>query len=323
MAASKLKTLYIYDILQRYTDTEKGLTTAEIISHLKALGVDAERKSVYDSIDLLRYDYGADVVSIRENGRSEYRLASRKFELPELKLLVDAVQSSKFITRKKSGELIRKLESLTSEREAKGLQGQVFVRDRIKTMNETIYYAVDAVNESIVSGRKLTFCYFEWTPERKKRLKRDGGAYTVDPLALCWDDENYYLIANEDGKRRHFRVDKMTDIRCTGEPRDPEAEFDPAEYGGSVFGMFGGEATTVTLRCENRLAGVIIDKFGQDVLTVPDGDCFTVTLPVVVSPQFFGWLCGLSGGVRITSPAAVRAEFENYVKNILERSKEN
>lgn len=317
MSASKMKTLYLYDALQRYTDAEAGLTMPELVERLNGAGVCAERKSVYDSIELLR-EYGADIELCRENGRSEYRLMSRKFELPELKLLVDAVQSSRFITRKKSGELIRKLESLTSEREAKGLQGQVFVRDRIKTMDETIYYAVDAVNAGIVSGKKLIFRYFEWTPERKKKLRHDGAYYKVDPLALCWDDENYYLIANQDGKRRHFRVDKMINIRCTEEPRSPDDRFDPATYNVRVFGMFGGETEQVTLRCEDRLAGVIFDKFGQNVMAIPDGDHFTVTVPVAVSPQFFGWLCGLSGGVTVTHPESVKKRYLDHLKKLME-----
>lgn len=320
----KLRILYVYDILKRMTDSEQGIAMREILNQLQIRGIEAERKAVYDDISLLCSEYGADIVCLSAGGRSEYRLLSRDFELPELKLLVDAVQSSRFITEKKTGELISKLESLASVRGARELQGQVFVRGRIKTMNETIYYNVDAVNEGIVKNRKISFHYFEWSPDRRKKLRHGGRLYTVSPLALSWDSENYYLIAfdAESGLIKHYRVDKMLDISCTDEPREGVSQldgFDAALYGRGIFGMFGGRERTVTFRCENTLAGAVIDRFGQDIITVVQGDAFTFTADVQVSPQFFAWLCGLGRGIEIEFPEDVRCDFREYLRKILEK----
>lgn len=320
----KLKIIYLYDILKRDTDSGHGITMRRIIERLAALGVAAERKSVYEDIALLRDVYGADIETVRAGGHSEYRLLSREFELPELKLLVDAVQSSKFITERKTDELIKKLESLASVNEARGLHGQVFVRGRIKTMNETIYYNVDAVNDGIVGNRAISFRYFEWTPARKKELRRGGALYTVSPLALSWDDENYYLIAfdERDNKIKHYRVDKMQDIRCTERSRQLPggfSDFDAAQYTKKVFGMFGGSEKNVTLCCSDGLAGAVIDRFGQDVMTVPgNSGSFTFTVSVQVSPQFFAWLCGLGDKIKIQAPSDVKDEFIRYIKRIEE-----
>ncbi len=317
----KLKILYLYDILKRETDFSHGISMRQIIERLAALDIAAERKSVYEDIALLRDVYGADIETVRAGGHSEYRLMSREFELPELKLLVDAVQSSKFITEKKTDELIKKLESLASVNEARGLHGQVFVRGRIKTMNETIYYNVDAVNEGIVANRAISFHYFEWTPRRTKALRRGGALYTVSPLALSWDDENYYLIAFDasENKIKHYRVDKMQDIRCTGRSRKLPggfSDFDAAQYTKKVFGMFGGRERNVTLCCDNRLAGAVIDRFGRDIMTVPGENTFTFTASVQVSPQFFAWLCGLGDKIKIQAPRDVKDEFIEYIQKI-------
>ena len=324
----KLRIMYVLDILRRHTDNEHGITMHGITKELCSYGITAERKTIYDDIALLRDVYGADIETIRAGGESEYRLLSREFELPELKLLVDAVQSSKFITRKKSDELIRKLESLTSRYEAQALQGQVYVHNRIKTMNETIYYNVDAVNEGIVRNRRISFHYFEWTPERRKKLRRNGALYTVSPLALGWDNENYYLVAFDGNERRikHYRVDKMLDISCTDELRESAQElygFDAAVYSRKVFGMFGGREEKVTLLCDNSVAGAVIDRFGQDIMTIPDGDSFTFTAAVQVSPQFFAWLCGLGNKIKIESPESVRQEFKEYIYTISENYRDD
>lgn len=317
----KLKIIYLYDILKRQTDQDHGITMRQILSQLEAYGVTAERKSIYEDIALLRDVYGADIGTERAAGGSSYRLLSRDFELPELKLLVDAVQSSKFITQKKTDELIQKLESLASMHEASELQGQVYVHGRIKTMNETIYYNVDAVNEGIVKNRMISFRYFEWTPDGRKRLRRDGVLYTVSPLALSWDNENYYLIAVEKNEHqiRHYRVDKMLDIRCTDSPRiidNDSVGFDTAKYSRSLFGMFAGKQERVTMRCDNTLAGAVIDRFGSDIMALPDNDSFTFTVDVKVSPQFFAWLCGLEDKITIVSPLETREDFKKYISKI-------
>ncbi len=317
----KLKILYLYNILKRHTDQDHGITMRQILKNLQSYDIKAERKTIYEDIALLRDVYGADIGVTRSAGDSSYRLLSRDFELPELKLLVDAVQSSKFITQKKTDELIQKLESLASVHEARGLQGQVYVHGRIKTMNETIYYNVDAVNEGIVQNRMISFRYFEWTSDCKKRLRRNGALYTASPLALSWDNENYYLIALDANEHqiRHYRVDKMLDICCTDRPREGMEGcdgFDTAVYSKSLFGMFGGRKEKVTLSCKNVLAGAVIDRFGADIMTFSNGDSFTFTVNVQVSPQFFAWLCGLCDKIKIISPSDVRQEFKDYIYKI-------
>lgn len=319
--AQKLKILYILDILKKYTDENHGITMKRIIAELERYDINAERKSVYNDIALLRDVYGADIVMNRAGGDSEYSLLSRDFELAELKLLVDAVQSSRFITHKKSLGLIRKLESLTSKKGASALQGQVYVANRIKTMNETIYYNVDAINSAISLDRQITFKYFEWTPERTKKFRRGGSLYRVSPNALCWDNENYYLVAFDHITEsvRHYRVDKMMNIIVTDKKRDMGdafRNFDAAVYSKSIFGMYHGELQRVTLRFENSLAGAVIDRFGADAMLIPDGDTFTVTVPVSVSPQFFAWLCGFGDLVKIESPSHVINEFKEHINKI-------
>lgn len=314
----KLKILYLLDILKRYSDLENGITMQQIIQKLEAYGIACERKSIYNDIYLLRDVYGVDI-ELRKNGKTtEYYVGSREFELSELKLLVDAVSASKFITHKKSSQLIRKLESLASESEAKKLSSSVYVSGRIKTMNETIYINVDAINEAISEGKKISFRYFEWTPKGEKKLRRNGERYKVSPCALCWEDENYYLVGVEEGVTKHYRVDKMQGIEILDEKRDACALFDAADYTNSVFGMFGGREETVTLHCGNSICGAVIDRFGKDIMMIPDGDGFNITRKIKISPQFFAWVCGFGKDIRITHPKTVVDEFKNHIKSISE-----
>lgn len=312
----KLKTLYILDYLTSNTDDTVGVTVPEIINHLSSLGIDAERKSVYEDIALLTDIYGADIMPCRNGKRHEYRMMSRSFETAELRLLVDAVQSSRFITRKKSDELIKKLKTLSGPAVASTLTGQVVVTGRIKSMVETIYYNVDYINTAIAADRMITFNYFEWTPSKQKQMRRDGARYTVSPLSLCWADENYYLIADEDGVVKHFRVDKMHRILVTDTPREGADSFDPSAYSGKVFGMFAGREERVTFSCANHLAGAVIDRFGKEITLIPDGDRFRFTAAVRISPQFFGWVCGFGAEMRIESPDSVLREFLATVSGI-------
>lgn len=317
----RLKILYILDILKKYTDENNGIPLSKILSELEKHGITAERKSVYEDIYALRDVYGADIEINAAGGCSDYRLLSRDFELAELKLLVDAVQSSRFITRKKSDELISKLENLTAVHGARELHGQVYVTNRIKTMNETIYYNVDAVNAAIIANKKITFKYFEWTPDKKKKLRRDGKLYTVSPHALSWDNENYYLIAynSETSDIRHYRVDKMLDITTLNEARDGSDsfdKFDAAIYSNKIFGMYSGKEQKVTVRFDNFLAGAVIDRFGNDVMMIPDGDTFTVTVNVQISPQFFAWLCGFGKNAKLVYPESAAKEFKEFIKQI-------
>ncbi len=313
----KLKILYIYDFLQKKTDENVGVTVGEMIDYLAGYGIRAERKSIYDDILALQ-DYGADIIAERNGTRHEYRLVSREFESAEVRLLVDAVQSSKFITQKKSGALISKLKSLVGPTEAKELSGQVLVFGRIKSMEETIYYNVDAINGAITADRQILFNYFEWTEKKQKRLRRDGNKYEVSPEALCWDNQNYYLIANENGVLKHFRVDKMQSIKQTDKKRELSPDFDKAGYTNSVFGMYGGRERQVTLLLKNSLAGAFIDRFGKDIIMIPQqNDSFSATVNVQISPQFFGWICGFGTDIKILSPTDVVDEYKNKLSEIV------
>ena len=240
-----------------------------------------------------------------------YHVVSRPFELPELKLLVDAIQSSKFITEKKTNTLIRKLEKLVSRYEAMKLQRQVYVSGRIKTMNESIYYTVDAIHNAISENKKIRFQYYQWNVKKEMELRREGAYYCVSPWGLSWDDENYYLVGydSEAGEIRHYRVDKMLHIRMMEEAREGREHFqklDMADYAKKSFGMFGGKEEKVKLLVDNSLAGVMIDRFGKDIIMVPgDGEHFTVNVTVHVSSQFLGWIFSLGEKVKILGPEEV------------------
>ena len=291
-AYQKLKPLYIMNYLLQNSDEDHLVSMSQLIEHLAAHGIPSERKSVYDDIEALRV-FGLDIVQGRSGKNAGYYIANRSFELPELKLLVDSVQSSKFITHKKTATLIKKIETLASIHEAQLLNRQVYVKNRIKTMNESIYYNIDAIQSGISQNKKIQFKYFEYTVQKTRHYRKDGAFYVVSPFAMTWDDENYYLVAfdSQAGIIKHYRVDKMTEISSTEEDRDGLDAYqalDMAVYARKVFGMFSGEEESVQLRFENHLVGAVLDRLGQEVFIIADGDDhFTVRADVVVSPQFF------------------------------------
>ncbi|MGN0160000.1 MAG: helix-turn-helix transcriptional regulator [Lachnospiraceae bacterium] len=292
------------------TDENHGVSMADILQYLEKQGIKAERKSIYDDIELLRL-YGMDIVCEKKLKNFYYYLASREFELAELKILVDTVQASKFITERKSTELIRKLESLASVHEARELQRHVYVNSRIKTMNESIYYNVDAINSAINQNRQIDFEYYEWSTEKKLVKKSNGDKKGISPWALTWDNENYYLIAYDpqDCKIKHYRVDKMRKIRTTPDARTGQEDYkriDLGSYTNKVFGMYGGVEENVTLEFANYLIGVVMDRFGKDIMVIPkDKEHFTIHIQVEVSPMFLSWIIGLGNGVKIISPENV------------------
>ncbi len=317
----KAKLLYLIDILKSKSDEEHPLNTKELINELLLYGIEAERKSIYRDIQCL-CDYGYDIIhSGGKNGG--YYLASREFELAELKLLVDAVQASKFITARKSQQLIRKLESFAGRYDAGQLNRQVYVSNRVKTMNESIYYNVDKLHRSMNNNHEITFKYFEWTCKKEKKLRHDGKLYRVSPWSLCWDDENYYLVSYDAdaGCIKHFRVDKMLDISEQDSLRQGKeifAEFDSAIYSKQVFGMFSGEPEPVRLRSDNKFAGVFIDRFGNDITMLPvSEDEFEVTVKVAVSPPFFSWVFQMGGKVKILSPGTVADSYRRMLEEAL------
>ena len=317
----KLKLLYLRDYLLRSTDANHYVTMKDIIEELARHDIKAERKSIYDDLFLLGTDcYGMDIVS--EGGK--YRVVSRDFELQEVKLLVDMVQSSNFITRPKTRALITKLNGLVSVHDAKLLNRQVFVRKRVKTMNESVYLNVDTVSDAINADKKLKFKYYKYNVSKKKEMRHDGRDHEVSPFALIWVDQNYYLLAYnpEAGELRHFRVDRMSNIRSVNGPREGKDLFEKTDmslYTTKVFAMFTGEETRVRLRFKNEHADTVIDRFGSDVMLIPDGpDYFTVTVDVAVSPQFYAWLFPFRQNVEILAPEHVRNEMTEYLRSVLE-----
>lgn len=321
----KSKLLYLAKIFNERTDEEHGLTVNELIDALEKHGIAAERKSIYDDIKALQ-DFGMDI-EMRKDKNFRYHLLSREFELPELKLLVDSVQASKFITHKKSMELIRKLESLTSRYQAQNLSRQVYVSNRVKTMNESIYYNVDLIHEAISSNSQIQYQYFDWNVNKEKELRHGGKTYVVSPFALCTDNENYYLIAYDSsaGIIKHYRVDKMISITVLDERREGTKnfeDFDLALYTKRVFSMYHGDDTVVTLRCKNEMSGVIIDRFGKDeTFFKRDDGYFDVNVKVSVSHVFLSWLMIFSGDIEVVSPTSLREEMADFAAKALEKYK--
>ena len=318
----KLKLCYLIKILSENTDANNGLTMQEIIDALEEEDISAERKSIYSDIALL-CDFGYDIISEKEGKSYVYKMVGRDFELPELKLLVDAVQSSKFITERKSNKLIRKIESLTSKYEAKSLHRHVYVANRIKTTNESVYYNVDYIQTAISSNSKIAFKYFQWNSKKERVLRHDGATYIVSPWALTWDYENYYMIAFDDNEEiiKHYRVDKMLDIKVLDDTkRAGKAAFgaqDMAQYTRKVFGMYGGKEETVTLLCKEEMAGVIVDRFGAEVnITRSKGGYFKTRVNVEISPQFFAWVFSLGDAVEIISPASVVDDMKKHLDTV-------
>ncbi len=316
----KRKLLYVMKALLERTDEAHPMSMPQLLAYLETCGIAAERKSVYDDLEVLR-DFGLDVVK----GPDGYYIGQREFELPELKLLVDSVQSSKFITRKKTLALIKKIEGLASIHDAQLLQRQVWVRNRVKSMNESVYYHVDEISAAITADRTIRFRYYEYTVSKERRFRRAGKIYEASPFALLWDNENYYLLAWDDeaGTLKHYRVDKMADISRTDRSRQGKAAFekvDMSEYTKYVFGMFSGQPEQVRLRFAAHLAGAVLDRFGRDLILVPDGeDSFIVTVPAQVSPQFFAWVFGFGDEVELLSPSSVRAAFRAQAEAVARR----
>jgi len=320
----KTKLLHLARMLLRQTDEDHPLTVPEIIERLAREDIKAERKSVYDDLEALRL-FGLDVQS-RKGKAPGWFVGAREFELPEVKLLMDAVQSSRFLTQKKSDALIRKLERLASVHQGGQLQRQVYVSGRIKVMNESIYYNVDKLHSAIAAQKAITFKYFDYDIQRSKVFRQEGKRYVVSPYGLIWNSENYYLVAFHHAYRemRHYRVDKMTEIVVTSldrDGKDQHPDFQLAEYGQKHFGMYGGQEVRVTLRGRKDKAQLVWDRFGQDIILVPDGEeHFTVTLPVVISPQFFGWLLGLDGSVTLAGPREAVAAYRRRLNAALEEA---
>ena len=322
----KFKLYRLAQIMLEKTDEEHYITMPEIMESLAEYNITADRKSIYTDLRDLSV-LGIEVEGEPIGNRYHYHVVSRTFELPELKLLVDAIQSSKFITEKKSNTLIKKLEKMVSEYEAQKLQRQVYVSGRIKTMNESIYYTVDAIHNAISENKKIKFQYYQWNVKKEMELRHNGAWYHISPWGLSWDDENYYLVGYDSDaeKIKHYRVDKMLHIRFSSENREGKEFFnklDMADYAKKSFGMFGGKEQTVKLLVKNNLVGVIIDRFGKNVILFPtDDEHFTVNVNVHVSRQFLGWVFSLGEGVKIISSDDVVDEMKQEIERLIRQYK--
>lgn len=315
----KLKLFYLYKIFREESDQTHYLTMPQIIEKLNSYGVDADRKSLYDDIEALNV-FGIQIEKRRVGALTHYYATNRPFELAEMKILVDAVQASKFISEKETKVLIQKLLYLVSETDARLLERDVHVPGRIKNMADSVYHAVDVIFHAQELDRQLRFHYFQWDLKGKKQLRRDGAYYIVSPWDLIYDDEKYYLVGYDHLHKeiRHYRVDKMLDVGIIEQKRKGISKFrqqNKARYTQQHFRMFGGDIQTVTLLCENEMSNVIVDQFGHRVKMIPvDEEHFTVDVDVAVSPQFFGWIIGTGGKMKIAGPEEVVKEFKGISK---------
>ncbi len=319
----KLKILYLMKMFLELTDEEHSIGIAEIIRELDNYGISAERKSIYTDIETLKV-FGLDI-NVKKSKSTEYYLASREFELPELKLLVDAVQCSKFVTHKKSTELIKKIQSLASKKQAMMLQRQVHVANRAKSINESIYYNVDKLHQAIAENKRVSFQYFDYNLDKEKVYRRDGERYFISPYSLSWDDENYYAIAyyKKHDNFVHYRVDRMNNIEVLEEVRDPlneETVFNVAEYAKQTFNMFNGVDEVVWLEFDNELVNQVLDRFGADInIQKESGDTFSIRTRVKVSSTFFSWIAQYGKKARIMQPENVKKDFISFLKEIVDQ----
>ena len=317
----KFKLLYLYRILMEETDEEHVLTTPQLIEKLAAKGIKAERKSIYADLAALRDEFGVDIIDV---GRGGHYVGSRTFEFPEVRLLADSVLSSRFITERKTVELVEKLKTLASEHQAKQLTGRMFVADRVKSMNSSVYYSVDTIASAIDAGCKVSFKYYGYDAKKEKQYHHGGNAIEVSPYDLVWDNEYYYLVAYDgaDQKIKHYRIDRLERIRVLDKEKregaDAYKKANVRSYSKRMFSMFSGEEQAVTLRFADHLANVIIDRFGKDVILAPDGEGHSrVSVTVFISPQFYGWLFGLGPDIEVLAPKAVRDAYAQKLSEVL------
>ena len=320
---SKLKLSYLTKIMLEQTDEEHGLTLPQIIEELERYDVTAERKSIYSDFADMRDLLGIDIIQQKVGRETYYYVGSRDFEVAEIKLLIDAIQSSKFITEKKSNELIKKIKGLVSRHQAAQLQRQVYVHGRIKTMNESIYYNVDTLHAAIAKNSKIKFRYCGWYTNKKLVPLHNGDFFVVSPWALTWDDEYYYLVAYDQLSEsiKHYRVDKMVQISVLEEKRDGKKffdSFDMAVYSKVNFGMYHGEVKKVHISFPDYMVGVFIDRFGKDIAIRPaeEEKRSRIAVDIAVSKQFFGWISSLGRWVRIEGPDDVVAEMREFANKL-------
>ncbi|MBQ9975208.1 MAG: WYL domain-containing protein [Clostridia bacterium] len=320
----KTKLLELRDYFEKYTDEHHGVGVSDIIAHLTSCGISCERKAIYNDIDAL-ISYGMDIVCQREGKSTKYFLASRTFETPELKMLVDAVSSSRFVTAKKTEALIKKLGTLCSDFDAKKLSRRVCLTERVKNANEIIYINIDSIHTAFDESRAVTFKYFKYNWEKKRVYGHNGALYEAVPITLVWNNENYYLVAydRESEQVRHYRVDKMADVTPSGELTSEEVklsrEYDTSRYSKSVFDMFKGTPTRVELSVPSAFVDAMFDRFGADVtVRKADNDRYIFNVSVEPSPLFYAWVSRFEGEVRLVSPQSAVDGYRAHIEKLLE-----
>ena len=319
----RTKLIVLYDYFKVHTDEQHPKGIKDIISHLESCSIPCERKAIYDDIEALR-SVGADIVMTREGNRTVYFLASRTFETAELKMLVDIIGASRFITARKSSSLIRKIGTLCSEEEAKSLSREIILTGRVKTENETIYLNVDMIHTAFREGSRISFKYFNYDHQKKKQYRNLGSPYNVVPVALVWNNDNYYLVAYRDGigEMRHFRVDKMDSVTLgsalTPDEKKLVRDYDTSRFSRVIFDMYGGDAVRVELSCTEPLVNSMLDRFGLDlVLRNGENGQFLFNVEVELSPTFFAWVTTFGGDVKLLSPQSAVDGFRVHLEKIM------
>lgn len=315
---NKSRILYILKLLEEYTDEQHPMSITDIVEYLDKQDIKAHRRTIMTDIESL-IEFGIDIITIKST-QNKYFIGNRNFELPEVKLLIDAVESSKFITQKKSSELIRKLTTLASCNQATELNRHIYVDNRVKPENEEVYYTVDSIHNAINNNKQIEFKYYQYTGRKEKIFKNDGYLYSLSPYALIWSEDHYYVIgfSRKHNKISKFRVDRMAQTRINAMDSMPRPEdFDVAEYAKSVFEMFDGETKSIELKCTNDLMDVIVDRFGENVDTVELGsNCFKAIVDISISPTFYGWVFGFGNKMSILAPPDVKNEYMAMARSV-------
>lgn len=311
-ATNKNRLVCLMKLLYETTDEQHPITANEIVDYFTSIGVSVNRRTIMSDIDILSKS-GLDIIVIKSS-QNKYFWGDRHFQMPELKLLIDAVASSKFITEKKSEELIKKISSLASKHQATALSRHLYVANRVKPDNEDIYYIVDSLNDAVSEQKKVQFKYFEYTPTKKKVFRNNGELYVISPYALLWNEDHYYMIGYSEKHEKvvQFRVDRMYKPKVSKADAIPApAGFNIADYSKKVFEMYDGEEMTVELVCDNSLMKVIVDRFGEDFETNPlTAITFKAKVRVCTSPTFYGWVFQFGGKIKILSPASAKQQFK-------------
>lgn len=324
--SKKLALLYLQELFLLKTDSTHYIRMPEILDYLAERDVFVDRRTIYTDISILNQS-GFEIEGVQEKGGYKYHHINRKFDTNELKVLIDSVAASKFLTLAKSRELIAKIKSLGIAADSNNLNRNVLLGKRIKSMNDKVLKNLDMIHAAINNNEQLSFLYMKWNPKKELEYVRKGETYIVSPFAVTLDDDNYYMIAYDKKYKniRHYRIDKMQSIKYLHEEREGAESFksfDIADYTQKTFGMFSGREESIRIRCKNNLAGVFIDRFGKDVFIRPDLDdnrFFIARITVNVSPQFYAWLFGLGKDITILSPDSVIEEYQGMLKETLQK----